>query len=435
MKLAIRGGRPLRSKPFPAYVTTGNEERRAVDRVLRSGILSRFLGCWHDNFYGGDEVRALEREWAAYFKVKHAIAVNSATSGLNIAVGAIGAGPGDEIVTTPYTMSATIASILVFNAIPVFADIEEDFYCVSADSFADKITSRTRAVIAVNLLGQPYDAENINRTARKRGLYVIEDCAQAPGALYKGRYAGTVSDIGVFSLNYHKHIHCGEGGVAVTNNNKLAERMRLIRNHAEVVVSERGLKDLANMIGFNFRMTELEASVVRCQLKKLKKLVDKRVSNVRYLEKELSGIPAIKAPEVREGCTHVYYEHAMKFSSEVAGIGRDAFIAAVKAELPLTKLRESEGVLLSTGYYKPAYLQPLFRQRVLYGNKGCPFKCAYYPKKISYRKGMCKVTERMHFKELFTHELMHPYMSKRDLDDVVGAFYKVWENRKELRAR
>lgn len=432
MKLAICGGKPVRTKPFPPHVTTGKEERDAADRVLKSGILSKYLGCWHPNFYGGKEVQALEKEWAKYFKVKHAIAANSATSGLNIAVGAIGVGPGDEIITTPFTMSATASSILVFNAIPVFADIEEDYYCISAKSVAERITPRTKAIMAVDLFGQPYDAFNINKLARKHGLRVIEDCAQAPGAFYGNRYAGTISDIGVFSLNYHKHIHCGEGGMVVTNDDKLAERMRLIRNHAEAVVGDRDIKDLVSMLGFNFRMTEIQAAITRSQLKRLKGLADKRVKNVKYLEKKLKSIPGIEAPKVREGCTHVYYQHAMKFNEDIAGIDRKTFTDAVKAELAPVKFRESEGVQLDIGYCEPLYLQPLYREKILYGNKGCPFKCLYYDNSVSYRKGLCKVAERMYYKELFTHEFMLPFMKERDLDDVARAFLKVWENRKEL---
>lgn len=432
MKLAIHGGRPVRRKPFPAHITIGRKERLASDRVLKSGILSKYLGCWHPNFYGGKEVQALEREWAKYFKVKHAIAVNSATSGLNIAVGAIGVGPGDEVITTPFTMSATAASILVFNAIPVFADIEEDYYCISAKSVAERITSKTKAIMAVDLFGQSYDADAIKRIAKKHGLYVIEDCAQAPGALFKGKYAGTTSDIGVFSFNYHKHIHCGEGGIVVTNDDRLAERMRLIRNHAEAVVGEKNVKDLVSMLGFNFRMTEPQAAIMRCQLKKLKSLVAKRVKNVKYLEKRLKGIPAIEPPRVREGCTHVYYQYAFKFKEDIAGIDRNSFVDAVKAELQPVRFRESEGVQLEVGYCEPLYLQPLYQDKTLYGKKGCPFSCKYYSKNISYHKGLCKTAENMYYKELFIHEFMLPFMKKRDLDDVANAFLKVWKNRKEL---
>ena len=260
-KLAIHGGKPIREKPFPAYNTIGQEEKEAVLRVLDSGILSKFIAARGNDFYGGIEVRSLEEEWASYFGVKHAISVNSCTSGIYAAVGAIAVEPGEEIIVSPYTMAASAAAPLIYNAIPVFADIEEDYFCLNPESIEERISERTRAIIVVDLFGQPYDADRINSLAERHGIYVIEDAAQAPGAQYKGRYGGTLGDIGVFSLNYHKHIHCGEGGIVVTDNDDLAEKVRLIRNHAEAVVEDRSRMDLVNMIGFNFRMTEIEAAI------------------------------------------------------------------------------------------------------------------------------------------------------------------------------
>ena len=433
IRLAIHGGKPVREKPLPEYRTIGEEEKEAVERVLDSNVLSKFVGAWHDHFYGGPEVRALEKEWAEYFGVKHAIAVNSCTSGLYCAVGATGVETGEEIIVTPYTMSATATAPLIFNAVPVFADIEEDCFCLDPKSLEERITSRTRAIMVVDLFGLPYDAEAINAIAEKHGLYVIEDCAQAPGAMYKGWFAGTLADLGVYSLNYHKHIHCGEGGIVVTNNYELAERICLIRNHAEAVVEAKGISNLVNMIGFNFRMTEIEAAIARCQLKKLPGLVEKRLENVRYLEEKLADIPAIVPPKVREGCTHSYYVHACKFKEDFAGVSRNAFIDAVKAELPPFELRGDEGVKISYGYVKPLYLQPIFQKKIAYGSKGCPFVAPWYEGEVDYAKGTCPVTERMYEKELFIHEMMLPSMADRDLDDVVDAFEKVWENRELLK--
>ena len=435
MRLAIHGGTPVRTKPFPVHRTIGSEEKEAVNRVLDSGVLSKYLGCWHEDFYGGPEVKALEEEWARYFGSKHAIAVNSCTSGLYCAVGATGVEPGQEIIVSPYTMSATATAPLIYNAIPVFADIEDDCFCLDPSSIESKITSRTKAIIVVDIFGQPYDADSINAIARKHGLYIIEDTAQAPGAKLKGSFAGTLGDIGVFSLNYHKHIHCGEGGVVVTDNDKLAEKVRLIRNHAEAVVEAKQVKDLVNMVGFNFRMTEMEAAVARCQLKKLPGLLDKRVENCTWLTQKLATIPAITPPKIRENATHSYYVHACKFNEELAGISRNKFVDAVKAELPFFEGREAEGVKLSYGYVKPLYLQPIFQQKIAYGSKGIPFVAPYYEGDVNYAKGICPVTERMHEEELFLHELMLPCLAKDDLEDVWHAFEKVWGNREQLLAK
>jgi len=432
MKLAVNGGSPVRSKLFPAYNMIGEEEKTAVNRVLDSGILSKFLGCWHEDFYGGPEVQSLEKEWAEHFGVKHAIAVNSCTSGLYCAVGATSVEPGDEIVVSPYTMSASAIAPLIYNAIPVFADIEEDYFCLDPKSVEKRITSRTCAIIVVDIFGLPYDVESINAVAKKHGLYVIEDCAQAPGARYEKKFAGTLADIGIFSLNYHKHIHCGEGGIIVTDNDVLAEKVRLIRNHAEAVVENKGIEDIVNMIGFNFRMTEIEAAISRCQLRKLNGVLEKRQKNCAYLAEKLDQIPAIIPIEIRDGCTHAFYVQPFKFKEEIAGISRDVFIEAVRHELQPAELREGEGVLIGTGYVNPLYLQPLFQKQIAYGSKGFPFNSPIYSGKVNYEKGICPVAERMHEKELLTHDLMNAAMAKDDLNDVVEAFEKVWNNKELL---
>ena len=155
-KLAIHGGTPVRTKQFPAYNVIGDEEKEVVQRVMESGILSRFLGSWHSDFYGGPEVQVFEKEWADYFDVKHAIAVNSCTSGLYCAIGASGVGPGDEVIVSPYTMSASATSVIIFNAVPVFADIEPDYFCLDPASVESKITERTKAIVVVDIFGQPY---------------------------------------------------------------------------------------------------------------------------------------------------------------------------------------------------------------------------------------------------------------------------------------
>lgn len=424
-KLAVLGGTPVRTKPFPAYRTIGEEEKEALCEVIDSGCLSKYLGCKHEQFMGGEQVRALESEWADHFGAKHAVAVNSCTSGLYCAVGAISTEPGEEIIVPPYTMSATATAPLVWNGIPVFADIEEDYFCLDPASVEARITPKTRAIMVVDLFGQPYDAGSINALAEKHGLAVIEDVAQAPGAKLNGRFAGMLGDLGIFSLNYHKHIHSGEGGVIVTDNDELADRCRLIRNHAEAVVD----RAEPNMIGFNFRMTELEAAVSRCQLKKLASLNERRLANVIYFEKEIEAVPCITTPKVREGAEHVYYVHACKFDASIAGVSRDVFMNAVRAELPHHELREREGVKLGCGYVKPLYLQPMFQERIAYGSGGYPFTEG----NPDYGKGLCPTCERMHESELFSHEFILPSMEQEDIDDVIRAFVKVWNGRAGLK--
>lgn len=429
--LAVNGGSKVRNQLFPGYKPIGNEEEKAAAEVIRSGILSRFLGCCHDDFLGGPQVRALEKEWADYYQVKHAIAVNSATSGLYCAMGASGVGPGDEVIVSPYTMTASAAAVLVYNAIPVFADIEEDCFCLDPESVKIRISPRTRAIVVVDIFGQPYDAGSINELAREHNLLVIEDAAQAPGVRHQGKYAGTLGDIGVFSLNYHKHIHCGEGGIIVTDNDELADRVRLIRNHGEAVLQGMGRQHLVNMLGFNFRMTEVEAAIAREQLKKLAGLIKQRQDNVAYLETKLAPLEFLKLPRVRPGCEHAYYLHALKYID--GSIPRSQFAEAVKAELTPSALREHEGVLMGCGYTRPLYLQPMYQQTILYGENGCPFRCPHYKGQADYSPGICPVCENLYNNILITHELMRPPASRQDLDDVARAFKKVWQYRDELR--
>lgn len=426
-KLAINGGKKVREDYFPAYKVIGKEEETAAVEVIRSGVLSKYLGCWDKDFFGGPQVNKLEEEWADYFGAKYAVSVNSATSALICAVGALGIAEGDEVIVSPYTMTASASAPLFYNAVPVFADVESEYFCLNPKSVEERITSRTKAIIAVNIFGQPHAADEIKEIAKRHNLYVIEDNAQGPGALYGDRFAGTLGDIGVFSLNYHKHIHCGEGGVAVTDNEDIATRLRLIRNHAEAVVEDMGYTNYINMVGFNMRMTEIEASIAREQLKKLSGFVDRRVTNVEYLNSKLKNLPIVRIPKVRENVKHIYYQQPL-FYEETKGVPREKFVEAVKAELMPTKLREDEGVKVGCGYVKPLYQQPLFQKKIVYHDDGFPFNNS----DVDYRAGICPVCEELHYKTLITHDLMHSEMTKQDLDDVYNAFEKVYENLDEL---
>src|SRR5574337_364117 len=188
--LAILGGTPLRTKPFPPYPIIGERERRAVLEVLDDGTLSGF----HANFLGGPRVQAFEREFAAYFGARHAIAVNSGTAALHVALAAAGVGPGDEVIVPCYTFTATATAVLHHNAIPVFVDVDPRTFCVTAELIDAAITPRTKAVVPVHLLGNVCRMDAILDLARRHGLAVIEDNAQSPGAEFQGRRAGTLGD-------------------------------------------------------------------------------------------------------------------------------------------------------------------------------------------------------------------------------------------------
>jgi perosamine synthetase len=415
-RLAIEGGTPVRTTPFPEYRTIGEEEKRAVAEVMDSGVLSAFLGTWSPEFLGGPRVRKLEDEWAAYFGVAHAVSMNSATSGLFAALGAASVGPGDEVIVSPYTMSASAVGPLIYNAIPVFADIDEETFCLAAETIRAVLTERTKAIVVVDLFGHPAPMDEIMALANERGITVIEDAAQAPGAQLGERYAGTLGHIGVFSLNYHKHIHSGEGSVVVTDDARLAERLQLIRNHAEVVLQQKpGQPDLNNMIGFNYRMTEIEAAIASEQLKKLDGLLSPRLERAARLTELLSNLGGISTPVTRPGSVHAFYIYALRYDAAAVGVPRARVAEALRAE----------GIPIAEGYVAPIYLQPLYQQRKLFGGTGSPWNDPAWTGLVSYERGICPVTERMHFDELLYTGAIHAQTSEEDVEQMAEGFHKV----------
>ena len=413
--LALFGGPKTLTHAFSPYRSIGREEADAALAVVESGVLSKFLGSWDPDFYGGERVQAFERAWESFFSVHHAVTVNSATSGLIAAVGAVGIEPGDEVIVSPWTMSASATAILVWNGIPVFSDIEDETYNLDPVSIEKNITPHTRAIMVTDIFGHPADLDAVMVIAKKHNLKVIEDCAQAPGALYRGRYAGTIADIGVFSLNYHKHIHTGEGGVCVTNDATMAERLQLIRNHAEAVAGDKGVENLANMIGFNFRMTEIEAAIGLEQLKKLKTLTSRRIAAADRLTAGLGGLKGLRTPIVKKDCTHVYYVYPLLYSPEETGVKRDQIFKALFAE----------GVPIGDRY-ENLHLLPLYQRKIAYGTKGFPWSADFYHGRVSYKKGICPVAEALQDERYLGIGLCINDYTDEDVDLIIEAFHKVW---------
>ena len=402
---------------LPPFLSLGWRERKAVRRVLRSGSLSGFYGNWGPEFLGGTEVRALESEWASRFEMPFAISVNSAASGLYAAMGAIGIGPGDEVIVPPYTMSATAMAPLVYGGIPVFVDIEPNNFCLDVEKVVQAITSKTKAVLSVNLFGHPAELSRLRKETRDRGIFLVEDNAQGPLSSEQGRYAGTVGDIGVFSLNYHKHIHTGEGGICVTRDPELALRLQAIRNHAENIVEAAPIRDPTNMIGYNFRMTELSAAVGRAQLKRIDRLVSEREDLAEALSDGLSGLEGVTTPAVRPGCRHVYYVWAMRVRPEL-GISREAFSQGL----------HKVGFPHFNGYVRPLYFLPVFQKRIAVGRTGWPFTLT----DRKYERGLCPVTERMHEKELICFETCTYRVDGKARKSLIRAFRRVHAQRNKL---
>ena len=309
-KLAIFGGTPVRERPFHSSVVIDRQEQELVNQVLQNKEFSRFMGSQtqgieeqlvlpslaaekfegqYFTFLGGRMVRRFEAEFSKKFDVPYSISVNSATSGLSAALGAAGIGPGDEVITTCMSFSATATSILLFNSIPVFVDVDMNTFCLNPAQVEQAISPKTKAILVVHLLGNAADMDAIMSIARQYNLIVIEDCAQAPGTKYKGRYVGTIGDAGIFSFQETKNMMTGEGGMVITRDPDLARKMRLIRNHGESIPDDTWSDDsLVNIVGMNFRMTELTAALGIAQLDKLDENNRVRTENACYLVEEVS---------------------------------------------------------------------------------------------------------------------------------------------------
>jgi perosamine synthetase len=411
----------IRTKPFPLYNPIGKEEQRAAMEVLKSGILSDYIGKDCEKFLGGKNVREFEKQWADYHCVKHAVSFNTATSALVAAMGAIGILPGREVLVIGYSMCISATAPLFYDAIPVFVDIEPDYFCMDPALIEKKITKRTAAILTVDLFGQSSDMVRINDIAKRHGLKVVCDASHVPGCKYNGGYAGTFGDIGIFSLNQHKIIHCGEGGVAVTNDDDLALRLQLIRNHAEAVVGDMNYHNLTNMLGGNFRLPELEAAIAIEQLKKLPDLIKRRQYLAKYLTEQLSRIEFLTPPKVREKSDHVYYLYPIRYHEEATGISREQFVANINdLGIPLYRL--------AAGYIKPLYREPIFAEREKFKG-GYPYSLLPAGEQPDYHTGICPVMEKLYAKEMIVTTYIYPPLTTEDMDDVVNAFIKAGMSR------
>jgi dTDP-4-amino-4,6-dideoxygalactose transaminase len=426
-KLAILGGDSVRKESYPIHTTKVDfDEEKEVLEVLRSGHLSGFSARPGERFLGGPKVRQLEDDFANYFGVKYGVTFNSATSALHGAVSAAGIGPCDEVIVPPTTMSATASSVLMQNALPIFADIEDETFGLDPEAVERAITPRTKALLAVNLFGQPSRLEELESIAEDHNILLIEDNAQSPGALCNGRLTGTIGRMGIQSLNYHKGIQTGEGGVVVTNDKKMAEHLQLVRNHGEVIVGHMDRSenlDLINMLGWNYRLTEVQAAIGIPQLKKLDELNAIRIKLADLLSDGLREYDFLTTPFVRENCSHVYYLYPMRFHQERIGISRDIFVKAMQAE----------GISLSQGYVKPIYLEPMYQKKIAYGSRGCPFRCPWYEGSVSYDQGLCPTAERLYFEEFIITDICKYPNGETEIDEFAVAVKKIIDNLNALR--
>ena len=302
------------------------------------------------------------------------------------------------------------------EAIPIFADIDEETFCLDLKSVESQITERTRAIMSADILGQSANTEGLMALGAKYNLKVISDSAQAIGSLRNGKFTGSLTDFGGYSLNHHKHIHTGEGGILVTNDDELALRARLIRNHAESVVGKAEIKNLTNMIGHNFRMTELEAAIGFTQLPKLGAIVVKRQYQASYLDYRLSQLPGLIVPKVSEGNSHVYYTYGLRIDPRIVKI--------TKWEL-VEKLTNA-GVPNVSPTFANLHLLPIFQQKTAYGTNGFPWSLKGVRKDISYDKGICPVAEKLLDETFFQFYVNDFDLTEEDLDFICCKFEEVW---------
>jgi perosamine synthetase len=395
-KLAIEGGRPVTRTKFPdPYPLIGKEEIDAVLGVLRSKELSG---------YPGKKILEFERGFAEYHGVKHAIATNSGTSALTLALYSAGIGFGDEVIVPPYTFIASASSVLQCNAVPVFSDIEPNTMTIDPTKVEDRISSRTKAIMPVHLYGQPCDMDPLNEVAKRHGLRVIEDCAQAHSAAYRGRLVGTLGDAGCFSFQISKNMMTAEGGMITTNREDIAEKARMLRHQGAI-----GYEIM--QMGLRADMTEMQAALGIVQLKKLDGFTKKRIRSAGYLTSNLRGMPGIRPPVVPGHTRNVFHIYVWQIDEERLGASKEQFVKALRAE----------GIPASPIYTKPLYEEPIFKDGVGRG-QGFPFN-QLEGRAVEYKRGSCPNAEKVCRSAVGVY--LSPAYTSRELNWIVRAIKKV----------
>ena len=312
------------AKPF-----IGDEEIKEVEAVLRSGFIAQ-----------GPKVAEFEEKFAEYIGTRHAIATSSGTTALHVALLCAGIGKGDEVITTPFSFAATANSVLYAGGKPVFVDIDPKTYNINPEKIEEAVTDKTKAIMPVHLYGQPADMDQICRIAEDHDLKVIEDAAQAHGAIYHGRKVGSIGDMACFSFYPTKNITTGEGGIITTDDDAFDKDARAIRAHGE---SER-YEHVT--LGYNFRMTDIAAAIGVVQIKRLEEFNEKRIENAEYLTEHINSIEGIEPPYVAENVRHVFHQYTVR----VADGKRDE----------LKEFLNSEGVGTGVHYPRTIYKQKLY---------------------------------------------------------------------------
>lgn len=406
-RLAVKGGKPIRAKPYPRWPIFDEGELEALKGVLYSGV-------WG---IGGSRKVEFERRFAEYQHAKYGVAVTNGTAALMISLKACGVGCGDEVIVPPYTFMATVTAVLEVNAIPVFVDIEPDTYNIDPKCVEDAVTDKTKAVLPVHIGGRPVDMDELIHIAEKYGLRIVEDACQAWGSEWRGRRVGAIGDVGAFSFQSSKNITSGEGGMIITNDEELYLKAWSLHNCGR---KPEGKWYEHHLPGGNFRMTEFQAGMLLVQLARYDEHLKRRMENASYLDTKLSKIDGLKPMRKDERVTgNSYHLYIVRYNPE-------AFGGLSKAEL--VKAMQAEGIPLSPGYSRPLYKEPYLS----YYAK-CPLSCPYYGKKVDYSKVHLPVAERACYVEGMWLPQYVLLGSKEDMDDIVAAFEKIQNHVDELK--
>ena len=424
--LAIRGGAPV--VPPGAieerWPLVAEEDVEAVAATLRSGKLS-----WINN----EAVPALERAWADYIGARHCIALNSGTAALHAAVAAAGVEPGDEVLVPALTFLASASAVIHHQGLPVFVDVDPRTFTLDPARLEEKITDRTRAVVVVHLHGLPADMDPILEIACRRGLYVIEDTCQAPGALYKGKKAGALGDMSAYSIMAGKNLPtAGEGGLFTTDDPELRDKADMVKMFGERVRPDEAREYNALTLGWNYRFSAILAAFTLSQLRRLDDYTARVQEGARYLAAGMAEIPGLVPPHVPADRTHVYHHFRFRVDPQAAGLD----LPVGRFRKALQDLMEAEGVPLIEYQNRPIPGQLLFQERRGYG-KGCPWTCGHsgergreiaydihdYPQTLDVIRSSLLVGHRL---------CMASFLERRNLDLYLAAFRKVFAHLDEL---
>ena len=403
-KLAIDGGPQVREKPWPDWPIYGEEEIELIVEILRSG---------NTHFNRSTVSKDFEERFAEWNGSKHAICCNSGTSAIHMALAAGGIGPGDEVIVPPRTFIGTVSPVLYQNAVPVFADVDRRTHNISPDAIREVVTERTKAIIPVHLAGLPCDMDEIMAVAEERDLLVVEDCAQAHGAEYKGRKVGTIGQVNAYSMQDSKIINTtGDGGMVTTDNDEYAEFCRQFRNHG--FLSTKRLDDLHIYIhprmGYNYRMTEIQAAVGLKAMSRLDGYIETRRANAAHLTREIEAIDGLIPMAEPAGCKCTYYVYYCTMELGKFSVNRDGFVRALIAE----------GVSVRIGTAAELYTQEFFQKKA-----GHSWDSRIYEGDADYADLVCSNARKVGQETLAI--AVAPPATEEDMADTAAALRKVTE--------